>query len=102
MVHVLCLRIYGRIPLEVAMSEIISGDHAAHSRPARHSAAEWLELVGIAVVSTIFLLALMLWLDNVHISTTNGLWKSVPMEQWKVAPEMAPLDPSNYLYFPLI
>ena len=26
---------------------------------------------------------LILWLDNVHLETTNGLWKSMDVEAWK-------------------
>ena len=44
----------------------------------------------------------MTWLDNVHINTTNGLWKSILVGQWKADFGTAPLDPSNYLYYPLV
>jgi len=44
----------------------------------------------------------MTWLDNRHISTGNGLWKAGQVTQWKVDFDNAPLDPSNYLYYPLL
>ncbi len=60
------------------------------------------EVIGVGLIATLLLVCLMVWLDNVHISTTNGLWKSVPVDQWKADPEGARLDHSNYLYFPLV
>lgn len=54
------------------------------------------------MIATLSLIGLMVWLDNVHISTANGLWKSVLVGQWKADFATAPLDPSNYLYYPLV
>src|SRR5690348_14982220 len=59
-----------------------------------------LEVVAIGVLASLLLLCLMVWFDNVHINTTNGLWKSVNVNDWKADFRNAPLDPSNYLYFP--
>lgn len=47
------------------------------------------------------LCALIAWLQNVHILTSNGLYKSIDAEPWIADPARARLDPSNYLYFPL-
>jgi len=44
----------------------------------------------------------MVWLDNVHINTTNGLWKSVDINDWKADFHGTRLDSSNYLYFPVM
>jgi hypothetical protein len=44
----------------------------------------------------------MAWLDNVHINTTNGLWKSFVVDAWKADFHTGRLDPSNYLYYPLM
>jgi hypothetical protein len=59
------------------------------------------EPVGVAVAGSIALLSLILWLDNVHIATMNGMYKSIQLEAWIDAPASARLDPSNYIYFPV-
>jgi hypothetical protein len=53
------------------------------------------------VLSLIFLCSLIGWLQNVHIITTNGMYKNIQAEPWIADPGHASLDPSNYLYFPL-
>lgn len=58
------------------------------------------EVVVVGLLTSVLLLCLMAWLDNVHINTTNGLWKSIGINDWKGDFRSAPLDPSNYLYFP--
>jgi hypothetical protein len=52
-------------------------------------------------LSLLFLCGLIGWLQNVHIITANGMYKSIQAEPWIAAPGLARLDPSNYLYFPL-
>jgi hypothetical protein len=47
------------------------------------------------------LCSLIAWLQNVHIITANGMYKSIQAEPWIADPARARLDPSNYLYFPL-
>lgn len=47
------------------------------------------------------LCGLIVWLQNVHIITANGMYKSIQAEPWIADPARARLDPSNYLYFPL-
>src|SRR5258708_39641223 len=59
------------------------------------------EPIGVAVIGTIVLLGLILWLDNVHIATLNGLFKSIQLEPWIRSPDTARLDASNYHYFPV-
>jgi hypothetical protein len=53
------------------------------------------------VLSFVFLAGLIGWLHNVHIITSNGMYKSIQAEPWIADPAHARLDPSNYLYFPL-
>src|SRR5262245_15237326 len=53
------------------------------------------------VVSLFFLCSLIGWLQNVHIITNNGMYKSIEAEPWIADAGRARLDPSNYLYFPL-
>jgi hypothetical protein len=84
------------------MTKTIPGDGIAQNQRTGAIAAPWLELAGVAIVSTLSLIALMMWLDNVHLSTTNGLMRSVDVEQWNRDPDTAALQHSNYLYFPLI
>src|SRR5690242_20263207 len=60
------------------------------------------EIVAVGLLTSLLLLCLMSWLDNVHMSTGNGLWKSIGINDWKGDFRSAPLDPSNYLYFPVM
>src|SRR5262252_82 len=53
------------------------------------------------VLSFVFLAGLIGWLQNVHIITANGMYKSIQAEPWIADPASARLDQSNYLYFPL-
>ncbi len=53
------------------------------------------------VLSLLFLAGLIGWLENVHIVTGNGMFKSIQAEPWIADFAHARLDPSNYLYFPL-
>ncbi len=53
------------------------------------------------VLSLVVLEGAIAWLDNVHIATSNGMYKSIEAGPWIADPFTARLDPSNYLYFPL-
>jgi len=53
------------------------------------------------ILTLLFLCGLIGWLQNVHIITANGMYKSIQAEPWIADPARARLDPSNYLYFPL-
>jgi len=53
------------------------------------------------LLSLLFLCGLIGWLQNVHIVTANGMYKSIEAEPWIADFGRARLDPSNYLYFPL-
>ena len=59
------------------------------------------ELLTVGVVFLSIITGVLLWMDNVHFGTMNGVWKSVVVENWKSDPSSASLDPSNYLYYPL-
>ena len=52
-------------------------------------------------VALAILVGQIVWLENVHVMTTNGMYKSLQAEPWIADPAHATLDPSNYLYFPL-
>ncbi len=52
-------------------------------------------------LSLLVLFGLIGWLQNVHIVTANGMYKSIQAEPWIADFAHARLDPSNYLYFPL-
>ena len=53
------------------------------------------------LLALLFLCGLIGWLQNVHIITANGMYKSIQAEPWIDDFAHARLDPSNYLYFPL-
>lgn len=55
----------------------------------------------VFLLSLVALSGLIGWLQNVHIFTSNGMYKSIQAEPWIADPAHARLDPSNYLYFPL-
>jgi hypothetical protein len=59
------------------------------------------QLASAFVLSLLVLVGLIDWLQNVHIITSNGMYKSIQAEPWIADPAHARLDPSNYLYFPL-
>ena len=64
------------------------------------SAPAWHLLLAFTL-SLVMLCSLIGWLQNVHIITANGMYKSIQAEPWIADPDRAPLDPSNYLLFPL-
>ena len=59
------------------------------------------QLLLVFAISLVLLCGLIDWLQNVHIITANGMYKSIQAEPWIADPAHARLDPSNYLYFPL-
>ena len=76
---------------------------AARPEPARSMKAPALgwQLASAFVLSLLVLVGLIDWLQNVHIITSNGMYKSIQAEPWIADSAHARLDPSNYLYFPL-
>jgi hypothetical protein len=65
-----------------------------------HRLPAW-QLLLVFVLSLLLFCGLIAWLQNVHIITSNGMFKSIQAEPWIADPGRARLDPSNYLYFPL-
>jgi hypothetical protein len=61
---------------------------------------ESFEAAAVGLIAAIAVIWFGQWIDNAHLSTTNGLWKSVDVTKWKTDFSTARLDPSNYLYFP--
>lgn len=59
------------------------------------------EAISVAALSLLLLLGFQLYVDNVFIVTTNGLWKSVLVREWADHPDIARIDPANALYFPV-
>ncbi|HKU94742.1 MAG TPA: hypothetical protein VJR58_05675, partial [Vineibacter sp.] len=53
------------------------------------------------LLTLLFLTGLIGWLQNVHILTANGMYKSIEAEPWIHDFAHARLDYANYLYFPL-
>jgi hypothetical protein len=62
----------------------------------------WWEPVLVFAIGLSLLWALIVFYDNVHRGTTNGLWKSIQMVPYfNHLPERMP-DPGNLLYFPVL
>jgi hypothetical protein len=59
------------------------------------------DCVVVTLAAFAIALGVCLWVDNVHLATMNGMWKSLLVDQWKNSPSTARIDQSNYLYFPL-
>jgi hypothetical protein len=76
-----------------------SGRGNTPARDDKHSLG-W-QLLLVFAISLLVLCGLIDWLQNVHIITANGMYKSIQAEPWIADPAHARLDPSNYLYFPL-
>ena len=54
----------------------------------------------IGLICLVLAVGLILWFDNVHLETTNGLWKSMDVAAWKANYRTAELRAPNYLYYP--
>src|SRR6476661_8952571 len=61
----------------------------------------WQEAGPIFVAASALLILFQLSLQNVHIATTNGLWKSVVVRSWISDPDWHRIDFANVLYFPV-
>ncbi len=55
----------------------------------------------VVIASFLLLAVFQLYVDNVFIVTTNGLWKSVVVREWAEHPSFVNLDMANVLYFPV-
>ena len=49
-----------------------------------------------------FIVGFILWFDNTQTITSNGVFKALTVRSWMADPGAARLDPSNYLYYPLM
>jgi hypothetical protein len=72
-----------------------------HLHKSRQS-GEWRDALAVGIVGLVALAALFVWLDDVHISTTNGMYKSIRVESWVKSFASGKLDYSNYMYYPLM
>lgn len=72
------------------------------SRSGRQPVYPLWDMAAILVVSSGFLIAFILWFDNAQTITTNGVFKALTVREWASDPATARLDPSNYLYYPLM
>ena len=79
---------------------LAGGNEVLRYAPGDRSVPVWHFLLAFAL-SLAALCGLIAWLQNVHIITANGMYKSIQAEPWITDPSRARLDPSNYLYFPL-
>ena len=61
-----------------------------------------LDALLICFLSFCGLIGLILWYDNAQGITGNGVFKALQLKPWVQAPATASLDPSNYLYFPIL
>ncbi len=61
-----------------------------------------IDLLLIFVVGLAGLIALISWQDNAQGITSNGIFKAIQAKPWISNPSTAPLDPSNYLYYPFV
>ena len=55
----------------------------------------------IFFAASALLILFQIYLQNVHIATTNGLWKSVGVRSWISDPGWHRIDFANVLYFPV-
>ena len=62
----------------------------------------YIDLFLVFFVGLFGLIALIVWLDNAEGITGNGVFKAIQAKPWISSPATAPLDPSNYLYFPFV
>lgn len=65
----------------------------------RSAVLAWACLYGIGIACVF--LAAQQWIGNVHIATTNGLWKSLYLGKWVKDPAWSLLDASNALFYPV-
>jgi len=59
------------------------------------------DAIMVIIVTFAILLSFQLYVDNVFIVTTNGLWKSIVVRQWADNPDIVNLDLANLFYFPV-
>lgn len=70
--------------------------------PKSRQSGQWWDALGVGLAGLAALAILFVWLDDVHISTTNGMYKSIRVESWVKSFTAGKLDYSNYMYYPLM
>ncbi|TAJ35278.1 MAG: hypothetical protein EPO67_04810, partial [Reyranella sp.] len=60
------------------------------------------DMLALLFGSFVFLVTFILWFDNTQTVTSNGVFKALTVRTWMTDPANAYLDPSNYLYYPLM
>ena len=71
------------------------------ARPGIAEPAEWPATFAVFAAAAFALLAFQMYLQNVNIATTNGLWKSIDVKRWIATPSWQRVDFANVLYFPV-
>ncbi|MBS0519074.1 MAG: hypothetical protein JSR90_10300 [Proteobacteria bacterium] len=67
----------------------------------RHAGGYWIDIPTLLIAGGAFFIGVILWLDNAQGGLTgNGIMKAKQLTPWIIDPAHAPLDPSNYLFFP--
>jgi hypothetical protein len=73
---------------------------SAHTKASGRGLAT--DLAVLAVASFGLLVGIILWFDNAQgFLTGNGVFKTAELRPWIADPANAPLNPSNYLFYPL-
>ena len=75
--------------------------HSGNSAPISEQPSALITGAIMAMVVTFpIMLCFQLYVDNVFIVTTNGLWKSIVVRQWADNPNVANIDIANFFYYP--
>lgn len=70
-------------------------------RPFAGETEQWISTAIVGLAVAFLLIGLQLYLQNVHIATTNGLWKSIDVRRWIADTAWHRIDFANVLYFPV-
>lgn len=62
---------------------------------------QWLSAGTVIVLASLLFIGLQLYLQNVHIATTNGLWRSIDVRRWLLHPGWPLFDFADALYYPV-
>jgi len=62
----------------------------------------WWEPALVAIAASAALCAVIVFYDNVHRGTTNGLWKSIDLRAWVTLSPGRWTDGDNMLYYPVV
>ncbi|MDD1619455.1 MAG: hypothetical protein LUQ52_08215, partial [Methylococcaceae bacterium] len=76
--------------------------HSSNNTPVTEQPSALITGAIMVIIATFaILLSFQLYVDNVFIVTTNGLWKSIVVRQWADNPDIVNLDLANLFYFPV-